>query len=83
MNGQRSDGYGTAWTEPGQGATFAELYAYIVNDRAERVCKGLLLHYAKRFDPGVDVDAWTRRTNLRLTGAPLTSTDLENIAKCK
>ncbi len=71
---------GTEWTEPGQGATVAELrqkfgrIMTLTTKEADAVMG--LLDNGKRKD-------WSVRTNLRLTGAPLTAEDLKRIAECK
>jgi hypothetical protein len=66
---------GTEWTEPGQGATLRNLFAAPIACAAYR--KAILLH---------QIDGtrnFCKRTNLRLTGHPLTAQDLDRIAKCE
>jgi hypothetical protein len=84
MTSDESDRYfptdqGTRWTELGQGATAIELYVAI----------------GKRFPingnegaPSAPLDhlfsfQGNHRTNLALTGAPLTAEDLKRIEECK
>ena len=74
---------GTEWTEPGQGATVGML------------CKALALYESERSEPewnraygrlpagSCDATKNLRRTNLRLTGHPLTAEDLKRIEQCE
>ena len=65
---------GTRWVDPGQGATIEELFR--VKNRSQYQNYGspaLLTSYP----------CWNRRTNLALTGEPLTSEDVRNIAEAK
>jgi len=66
---------GTEWTGPGKGATVGRLWRALgigletaaIRDRLYDLCSG---------NPA-------QRTNLRLTGAPLTAEDLDRIARAK
>ena len=68
---------GTAWTAPGEGATLRQLFARGADgaDTAEKQSDLLARMNGTR--------NFCKRTNLRLTGAPLAVSDLENIAKCE
>lgn len=66
---------GTDWTKPGQGATSRELMAAPIGCAAYR--KAILL---QRID---GTRNFCKRTNLRLTGQPLTAEDLERIETCE
>lgn len=76
---------GTEWTEPGQGATWRDLRGVLRRNASYRI-KGSPSYEAdwhvalraQRQAAGYD-----RRTNLRLTGAPLTAEDLKRIAEAK
>lgn len=73
---------GTEWTEPGQGAT-AENLRRAVHDAAipgVESSKAILNLQTMYGRIGFDGPS---RTNLRLTGQPLTSEDLKRIAECK
>lgn len=72
---------GTEWTEPGQGATLHELSASMsVHESGAAAASEHLLLIAVRRGFG----SWgSYRTNLRLTGAPLTAEDIENIGRAK
>lgn len=78
---------GTEWTEPGQGVTLGEIYSKLVRRQREIPVSELLYDLCS----GVFSDVtntpgtrnWTDRTNLRLTGAPLTAEDLQRIAEAK
>jgi hypothetical protein len=63
---------GTEWTEPGQGATVSEIW---------RVIRGAVCFAAHRRIMDM-VEPVERRTNLRLTGEPLTAEDLKRIEQC-
>ena len=66
---------GTEWTEPGQGATLRQLFAAPIACAVSR--KAILLH---------QIDGtrnFCKRTNLRLTGEPLTAEDIQRIAEAK
>lgn len=79
---------GTEWTEPGQGATVSEL---IKATRATKLIQPCWMGVAQLWDGATHHSGYIKatkrtdriRTNLRLTGAPLQASDLENIAKCK
>ena len=69
---------GTEWCAPGKGAT-----AGMLSTMARAA-----LHYLNHNDDGrawIHADSFGafRRTNLRLTGRPLTAADLERIARCE
>lgn len=87
---------GTEWTEPGQGATLGELFdaceAGIPKDRISAEFSGLTIRdnegmrqaRQKAFECGTPSRArWEQRTNLRLTGSPLTAEDLKRIEQCE
>ncbi len=70
---------GTEWCEAGEGATGCDL---------GRAVSGYRDYYGLLYDEAAA--AWERAyqfyqraTNLKLTGRPLTSTDLERIARCE
>jgi hypothetical protein len=81
---------GTEWTDPGQGATVMQLKEAVATINLEGDsyvdATGHLLQIATRVSSdaymvtGLD---WDYRTNLRLTGAPLTAEDLRRIAEAK
>lgn len=74
-NPQDSTVQGTVWTEPGQGATVAELDAAILDwVRASERALDRLIWRKQDLDVG---------TNLRLTGAPLTAEDIKRISEAK
>lgn len=72
---------GTEWTEPGRGATVADIWRRLLHDGQPDN-----IEYAKRARElrlkWTDERAAVR-TNLRLTGAPLNEYDLRRIAEAK
>lgn len=76
---------GTEWTEPGQGATVAELRSVIhgaihaasITGTAHLTAAHDHVH---RLANGKDA---RRRTNLRLTGKPLTAEDIQRIEEAE
>jgi hypothetical protein len=73
IDGTPEDGVsGTRWTAPGEGATAGELV------RAAQLARPLLKEYRYPTPRG-----WKARTNLALTGAPLTAEDVQRIAEAK
>jgi hypothetical protein len=75
---------GTEWTEPGQGATCGQLLN-TMHPRNKPIWKPrgvrrLALENLVRIDNRYPYET---RTNLRLTGHPLTAEDLQNIAEAK
>jgi len=78
---------GTEWTEPGQGADLGQLATATTNDgqlnrnltyRQRNETDGLLRLVAALQPKEI---GYRYRTNLRLTGAPLTEDDLRRIAE--
>jgi len=67
-------GTGTEWTEPGKGATRQELVRALPVD----VDLPASFYQAVTWET-----AQTANTNLRLTGEPLTSEDIQRIATCE
>ncbi len=72
---------GTAWTEPGQGATGNEL-AEAIHASHDSEDKIISWEKCDSFYTRLLPLKW-RQTNLRLTGAPLTAEDLKRISECK
>lgn len=74
---------GTEWTEPGKGATTGELTDAIHRD----INAGFGDDRERAFDRMDVIEgdhyAANPRTNLRLTGAPLTAEDVERISHAK
>ncbi len=73
---------GTEWTEPGRGATTLKLYETVIRysdlNARSHLCELAADHGGWRHG------GWDEhRTNLRLTGAPLTAEDLARIARAK
>ncbi len=78
---------GTEWTEPGQGATAKDLYEAIClafgGTSPTGATTASLNAIAKIAGGGLVPRFWANRTNLRLTGEPLTAEDLKRIAEAK
>jgi hypothetical protein len=70
---------GTEWTEPGQGANGQELWTAL---RVLRNGDGPLREAARGVRASWSIYS-TARTNLRLTGHPLTADDLKRIEQCE
>ncbi len=76
--------HGTEWTEPGKGATAAQLWQatytasmeYNREITTEALNNLLYLKEYRHLSPD-------HGTNLRLTGEPLTAEDVQRIAECK
>ncbi len=67
---------GTEWTEPGRGATVGDLVDSYCAARGDWRIDHLIRRLA------AEPPDWLR-SNLRLTGEPLTAEDLERIARAK
>ena len=85
----RFETHGTAWTEPGQGATVPELRAALMSDyyspnrtaaKTHEDFSETMFTLDDRIFAGEDD---SHRTNLALTGHPLTADDLKRIAECR
>lgn len=78
---------GTEWTAPGQGATVKRIVAALSDmDPAKQTAfECAAWNCALSHLPAGSADAVKnlRRTNLRLTGSPLTAEDLKRIAECE
>lgn len=76
--------HGTSWTGPGQGATIVELWRETL--RAD-VPTNMQLDAAGALNrlraPITTQEGWSRRTNLTLTGQPLTAYDVKRIAEAR
>ena len=71
---------GTEWTEPGEGATIDEFVNAIATTRPPSMFQDSIELYRTLENDEGDPRL---KTNLRLTGAPLTADDLERIAQAK
>lgn len=78
-------GHGTAWTKPGQGATVCDLLSGLRNRiGAEHVAaKRAARLYLYSLSVEGHHECGCSRTNLRLTGAPLTEYDIRRIEQCE
>jgi hypothetical protein len=74
---------GTEWTEPGQGDSVGKLQAELFEDSTLPLTDKAFQNLAVLVRTKIGAFDWQRRTNLRLTGSPLTAQDLENIARAK
>ena len=72
---------GTEWTEPGQGATVADLLAAI--EPMEHTPGGYQSKKWARAYNAMAALPFKAVTNLRLTGQPLTAADVQRIAGAK
>jgi hypothetical protein len=76
---------GTAWTEPGQGATLQGLWDALPSAKSSSEYRSVPRRRLGKLalSPGTSSGTWSHRTNLLLTGAPLTAEDVKRIAKCE
>lgn len=74
---------GTEWTELGQGATIRDLFDSMSGEEGTGQADTHLRVLANPFRFGSQPVRWGYRTNLRLTGHPLTAEDLKRIAEAK
>ena len=75
---------GTEWTAPGEGATVGDLESAWSGTHPDVTAKQFWEALRARCVEGRPrIYRLDQATNLRLTGAPLTASDLANIAKCE
>lgn len=79
---------GTAWTAPGQGAELLQLakaagFKLLYEPSKADLANEMLAHLDAQAHTSEQDTDWEAKTNLSLTGAPLTPEDLERIAKCE